>query len=87
MATEAKVSRARQGFTSVDGFLAEEGMLKKFEALAKSDVLDWRAKGGAKGGKSVGSAATRAAITELEAGKGRRIGSVDALMADMRAED
>jgi hypothetical protein len=83
MAMKAKIPRTQQGFASVDEFLAEEGMLEKFDALAKSEVLQWRTKNGAKGGRSVGGAATRAAIAELEAGKGRRFGSVEALMADL----
>jgi DNA-damage-inducible protein J len=32
-------------------------------------------------------AATREAITELEAGKGKRFASVEALMADLNADD
>jgi hypothetical protein len=86
MAMKAKAPRTQQGFTSVDDFLAEEGMLEKFEALAKSEVLEWQAKGGAKVGKNVGGAATRAAIAELEAGEGRHFGSVEALMADLHSE-
>lgn len=33
------------------------------------------------------NAATRRAITELESGKGKRFASVDALMADLNADD
>lgn len=33
------------------------------------------------------NAATRAALTELEAGKGQRFATVDALMADLDADD
>ena len=33
------------------------------------------------------NATTRKAIAELEAGKGKRVNSVDALMADLNAED
>lgn len=33
------------------------------------------------------NAATRKAIAELEAGKGKRFNSVDSLMADLNAED
>jgi hypothetical protein len=53
---KAKTPPTQQGFTSVDDFLADEGMPEKFEALAKSEVLEWRAKAGAKGRKSVGDA-------------------------------
>lgn len=35
----------------------------------------------------VPNAATRKAIAELEAGKGKRFDSVDALMADLHADD
>lgn len=35
----------------------------------------------------VPSATTREAIAELEAGKGKRFSSVDALMADLHADD
>ena len=35
----------------------------------------------------VPNATTRKAITELEAGKGKRLKSVDALMADLNADD
>ncbi len=35
----------------------------------------------------VPNAATRKAITELEAGKGKRFASVDDLMADLHADD
>ena len=35
----------------------------------------------------VPNAATQAAIAELEAGKGERFGDVDALMADLLADD
>jgi DNA-damage-inducible protein J len=35
----------------------------------------------------VPSAATRRAITELEAGKGKRFASAEALMADLNADD
>jgi DNA-damage-inducible protein J len=35
----------------------------------------------------VPNALTRAAITELEAGKGQRFASVDAFMADLNADD
>ena len=35
----------------------------------------------------VPNAETRAAIAELEAGKGKRFASVDALMADLHADD
>ena len=35
----------------------------------------------------VPNATTRKAIAELEAGKGRRFKSVDALMADLNADD
>ena len=35
----------------------------------------------------VPNATTRKAITELEAGKGKRFASVDALMADLHADD
>jgi DNA-damage-inducible protein J len=35
----------------------------------------------------VPNAATQAAIAELEAGKGERFGDVDALMADLHADD
>lgn len=35
----------------------------------------------------VPNAATRKAITELEAGKGKRFASVDGLMADLHADD
>jgi DNA-damage-inducible protein J len=35
----------------------------------------------------VPSAATREAIAELEAGKGERFASVEALMEDLKAED
>jgi len=35
----------------------------------------------------VPNAKTRAAIAELEAGKGKRFTSVDALMADLHADD
>ena len=35
----------------------------------------------------VPNAATRKAIAELEAGKGKRFASVDALMADLHADD
>jgi DNA-damage-inducible protein J len=35
----------------------------------------------------VPNAATQAAIAELEAGKGERFGYVDALMADLHADD
>jgi len=35
----------------------------------------------------VPSAATRKAIAQLESGKGKRFASVDALMADLRADD
>ena len=35
----------------------------------------------------VPNAATRAAIAELEAGKGKRFASVDDLMADLHADD
>ncbi len=35
----------------------------------------------------VPNAATRKAITELEAGKGKRFASVDDLMADLPADD
>jgi hypothetical protein len=54
--------------------------------LAKSEDLEWQAKRSAKDGKSVGSAATRGAIAELEAGEGKRLDSVEALMADLRSE-
>ena len=36
---------------------------------------------------SVPNAATRKAITELEVGKGKRLESVEALMADLNADD
>jgi DNA-damage-inducible protein J len=35
----------------------------------------------------VPNSATRKAIAELEAGKGKRLASVDELMADLRADD
>jgi DNA-damage-inducible protein J len=35
----------------------------------------------------VPNATTRKAMAELEAGKGKRFGSVDALMADLHADD
>lgn len=35
----------------------------------------------------VPNAKTRKAIAELEAGKGKKVGSVDALMADLNAHD
>lgn len=35
----------------------------------------------------VPNATTRKAIAELEAGKGKRVNSVDALMADLNADD
>jgi hypothetical protein len=82
MARKAKVPSTQQGFTSVDEFLAEEGMLEKFEALAKSEVLEWRAKGGEYAGK----AATHAAIAELEAGQGKRFDSVEALLSDLHSD-
>jgi hypothetical protein len=87
MAMKAKAPRTQHGFTSVDDFLAEEGMPEKIEALARSEVLEWQAKRGAKDGKSVGSAATRAAIADLEASEGKRFDGVEALMADLHSED
>ena len=88
MASKAKAPRTIDEFTSVDVFLAEEGKLERFEALAISEVLEWQASLGAKGGKSVGSAAaTRAAIAELKAGEGSRFDSVEALMSDLHADN
>ena len=40
-----------------------------------------------KRGRQAGSATTRKAIGELEAGKGKRFPSVTALMADLRTDD
>ena len=42
MSTEATTPRTLEGLTSVDGFLAEEGKLEAFEAIAIKEVLAWQ---------------------------------------------
>jgi hypothetical protein len=71
MAMKHTDMRKLEGFTSVDQFLSEQGKLAQFEALAKSEVLEWQAKGGAKGGKSAERAATWAVITAPRACEGK----------------
>ena len=42
MTTEPTVLRSIEGFTSVDQFLAEDGKLELFEAIAIKEVLAWQ---------------------------------------------
>jgi antitoxin HicB len=42
MTDETTTLRSIDGFTSVDEFLAEEGKLEEFEAIAIKEVLAWQ---------------------------------------------
>jgi antitoxin HicB len=42
MTAESEDIRSTEGFTSVDAFLAEEGKLELFEAIAIKEVLAWQ---------------------------------------------
>ena len=47
MVMKAAARRGAEGFTSVDEFLAAEGKLEQFEAIAIEEVLQWQAKSAA----------------------------------------
>jgi antitoxin HicB len=42
MTAESENIRSNEGFTSVDEFLADEGKLELFEAIAIKEVLAWQ---------------------------------------------
>ena len=42
MTAETPALRSIEGFTSLDEFLAEEGKLEEFEAIAIKEVLAWQ---------------------------------------------
>jgi hypothetical protein len=85
--TGPKTPRSMDGFSTLDDFLAKEGKLELFAAIAVKEVYVRQAKRGAKGGNQIGNAKTREAIAELEAGTGNRFESVKALMDDLHSDD